>query len=332
MRILVTGGSGFIGTALLVSLLKSGHEVLSLDIEPPQNEAHWGIYKEVDILDADLLKKTMLDFEPTHVVHLAARTDLDGKSLDDYRANTVGVQNVIGALVEQSSVKQAIFASTKLVCFNGYDPKSEEDYCPDTFYGESKVEGERILRNVSSLNCHWCIVRPTSIWGPWFGIPYREFFLTIEKGYYFHPGRVNPPRSFGYVGNCVYQLEKIMSSPVESIHRRTFYLTDYDEFTIRQWANTISTKLKGREAYAVPEFIIHCAALVGDCLKKIGWKSPPMTSFRLKNMRTDTTGLPIESIKQITGPLPCTMEQGVDETITWLRRCGFIKKPRGSLF
>ena len=321
MRVLVTGGSGFIGTALLVSLREKGHEILNLDIEPPQNEKHSDIYRPGDILDWESLTKTIREFEPSHVVHLAARTDLDGKTLDEYKANTVGVRNMINALAKEASVKEAIFASTKLVCANGYRAKFDEDFCPDTLYGESKTEGERILRNDSSLQCPWCIVRPTSIWGPWFGVPYRGFFLAIDKGYYFHLGRYNPPRSFGYVGNVVFQIEKIMDAASESIQRKTFYLSDYDEFTIREWADAISKRLKGRGARTVPESVIQCAALAGDCLKKLGWRNPPMTSFRLHNMRIDTTGIPLESIKQISGPLlPYTMEQGVDDTIAWMKQ------------
>jgi GlcNAc-P-P-Und epimerase len=322
---LVTGGSGFIGTALLVSLRKAGHEVLSLDTQPPQNEAHRGIYREVNLLDAELLKRTVRDFGPSHVIHLAARTDLDGKDLDDYSANTVGVRNIVDSVAGETPVKQAIFASTKLVCRGGYCPRSDEDFCPDTLYGESKVQGEGILRSDSSLRCPWCIVRPTSIWGPWFGVPYLGLFLAIHRGYYFHLGRINPPRSFGYVGNVVFQIEKIMSSPPEMIHRKTFYLSDYDAFTTMEWANAISARLRGRPARTVPEFMMHCAALAGDTLKKLGWKNPPMTTFRLNNMRIDTTGIPLESIKHITGPrLPYTMEQGVEETIAWMKERNLI--------
>ena len=326
INVLITGGSGFIGTNLVQLCINKGWRVLSIDSMAPQNKEHDDAFLHVDILDAGLLKKTVQEFKPSHVVHLAARADLDGKDIGDYKANAVGVRNVIDALAKEASAKQAIFASTKLVCANGYRPKFDEDFCPDTLYGESKVEGERILRDDSSLQCPWCIVRPTSIWGPWFGVPYRGFFLAVDKGYYFHLGRCNPPRSFGYVGNIVFQLMKIMEATGESIHRRTFYLTDYEELTIREWADAISRRLKGRPARTVPEFMIQCAALAGDCLKKLGWKNPPMTSFRLNNMRIDTTGIPLESIKRITGPLlPYTMEQGVDETVAWMKQRNLIE-------
>jgi GlcNAc-P-P-Und epimerase len=325
-RALVTGGSGFIGTALLVSLRRAGYELLSVDIEPPQNEEHRDIYRAVDILDGGLLVKTVRNFQPTHVVHMAARADLDGKSVEDYKANTAGVQNVIDAVAEVESIQKVIFASTKLVCAGGYRPKSDVDYCPNTRYGESKVDGEYLVRNSTSLRCPWCIVRPTSIWGPWFDVPYRGLFMAVAKGYYFHVGGCNPQRNFGYVGNVVHQLEMLLVAPAEKIHGRTFYLTDYEDFTTREWADAISSHLKSRRVPTVPGFVLQCAARCGDVLKKLGWNNPPMTSFRLNNMRIDTSGLPLESIKEITGPqLPYTMEQGVAETIAWMRGRGLIR-------
>ena len=320
LSVLVTGGSGFIGTNLIQYLLSKNYQVMSIDEREPQNKDHLSVFKRVNILDLNLFRKTVQDFQPSHIVHLAARTDLDGKTIDAYSANTKGVQNLISIINNEMSVKQVIFTSTKYVYSVGYHPKSEEDYCPDTLYGESKVFGEKLVRENTDLKCTWCILRPTSIWGPWFSVPYRGFFIAVNKGYYFHPGKFSPLRSYGYVGNSVFQLEKVMQSSSEMIHRKTFYLTDYDEFTIRQWANMISNKLRGRSAFTVPESVIQLAAFAGDFLKKLGWKNPPMTSYRLHNMRQDTSGVPLAAIKQITGPIPYSMKQGVEETIAWMKQ------------
>ena len=318
-RILVTGGSGFIGTNLAARMLDKKFDVLSIDEKEPQDVKHATVFKKIDILDAEALAKVFAEFSPSDVVHLAARTGLNGKALADYSANTIGVANLLLAISKQSSVKRCIFTSSKLVCRTGYTPRHDKDYQPDTLYGESKVEGEKIVRSSESLRCDWCIVRPSSIWGPWFGVPYRGFFLTVAKGLYFHPGKVNPPKSFGYVGNVVYQIEKLLEAPRDVVQGRVFYLSDYDEFTIWKWADTISLKIGNKKVKTLPESLVKLVALSGDMLKKIGVKNPSLTTFRLKNMRADTTGIPLEPIKELTGPLPYTMEQGVDQTITWLK-------------
>ena len=86
----------------------------------------------------------------------------------------------------------------------GYQPDSDTDYCPTTAYGASKALGEEAVR-AAQLDVPWVIVRPTSIWGPWFDIPYRTFFDSIQHGRFFRidsaPGSVRlhsgSPRSRG---------------------------------------------------------------------------------------------------------------------------------------
>jgi len=326
-RILVTGGSGFIGTNLVEACLSAGDEVLSIDIEEPGNGDHLKVFRKVNILDRVALDDVFRDFAPVCVVHLAARTDLDANSdLDGYSANVKGVQNVVDAVSGQTSVKRCIFASTKLVCPTDYKVKSEYDYCPDTMYGQSKVAGEKIVRDCTTMCCDWCIVRPTSIWGPWADVPYGKFFRMVGRGFYFHPGRVDLPKSFGYVGNVVFQIRKILDAPREQIHQKVFYLSDYDTFTIRNWADTISAKLRNRRVRTFPEPVVRLIAWAGDLMKLCGIKEPPFSSFRLRNMQADTTGIPLEPIRRLTGPLPFSMKEGVEETVEWFRKHNLIQR------
>ena len=77
-RVLVTGGSGFIGTNLVQSYFKSGTPVLSVDTRPPRQPAHRAVWQRVDCSDSNAMRSVIDEFEPTHIVHLAARTDLQG--------------------------------------------------------------------------------------------------------------------------------------------------------------------------------------------------------------------------------------------------------------
>ena len=97
-RILCTGGSGFIGTHLVEHFLgHSSDAVLNLDIEQPKNFSHKKYWKCVDILDGESLKRAFLDFQPTHLVHLAAKADMEGKSIANFPANVIGTENVLNA-------------------------------------------------------------------------------------------------------------------------------------------------------------------------------------------------------------------------------------------
>jgi nucleoside-diphosphate-sugar epimerase len=142
---------------------------------------------------------------------------------------------------------------------------------------------------------------------------------------YHHPGRCDPPKSFGYVGNTVHQILALLNAPEPESQGRTFYLTDYENITIRQWAKVIAGELGVPYPTAIPTALAKLAARTGDWCKRLGWANPPLTTFRLRNMWQDTTGLPIDELKRITGPLPFTMEQGVSLTVKWLRESGQIE-------
>jgi len=322
-KILVTGGSGFIGTNLVEFCLNRGDEVLNLDIKPPRNPALVAAAERVDILDAKRLKEAVRSFEPEYIFHLAARTDLNGRSIDDYKTNTIGVKNLIEAAACVGSIRRVVFASSMYVCRLGYVPRDDSDYCPHTCYGESKVFGERIVREHAGDSFVWVIVRPTSIWGPWFDAPYKDFFAAVEKGLYFHPRGRQIKRSYGFVLNVVSQLIGLVSSEVEGhrIHSKMYYLADYRPVDVKQWADTIAVAFGKSKTHETPLFLMRLLAVGGDLSKRLGVRNPPLTSFRLNNLLTNAV-LDMNPIQSLCGECPYTLEAGVRITVEWIRRPG----------
>lgn len=317
MKVLLTGGSGFIGTNLVELLLCRGDEVLNLDLSEPRNPEHVRHWRQADLRDVDRISSIVTDFHPEVLFHLGARTDLLGNGLSDYRANTDGVRNIISAMQSAGSIKRVFFASSRLVCQIGYQPKSDEDYCPQNAYGQSKVETEKIVR-AAGLEIPWCIFRPTSIWGPWFDIPYKDFFLHVAKGRYFHPQGTPLRKSFGFVGNSVHQLLTLSQASPEVFHGRTFYLCDYPPIEVSEWADEIADEIGVKRPRRVPIGVLGAAAKAGDLLKSCGMKNPPLTSFRLNNL---TTQMPhdTEFLERSVGDLPFSRKEGVRLTVEWLR-------------
>lgn len=317
-RVFVTGGSGFIGTNLISHLLNKGYEVCSFDIEIPRNIEHKKYWVQGELLDGSSLLDSTRQFGPDYFVHLGARTDLEGKVSSDYLENIDGVQNVIEVLRSVGGIERVLFASSRLVCRIGYSPTSDQDYCPTTAYGESKVIGEQIVRqNADRIPCPWLIVRPTSIWGPWFGAPYKDFFVSILRGRYVHPRGVKIRKSFGYVGNTVYMLEKLASCDSTLVDKKTLYLSDYPPIDVKTWADQISTMAGKRKIVEVPTQLLALAAWVGDMAKLAGIESPPLTSFRLDNLLTNMV-YDTKDLESICGILPYSQEEGVQDTLNWL--------------
>lgn len=315
-RIVVIGGSGFIGTNLFHHLLKEKeYTLLNIDIHQPKIGGHKHLWKQVDICDANLLKKTIQEFRPDYVIHLAARTDLRGNELKDYDANIVGVSNLLDALEEIPNLKRAVFASSMYVCEPGYMPKDFDDYAPHTLYGESKVETEKIIKE---RNPHytWSIIRPTSIWGPWFGEPYDKFFRIVLNRMYFHMGKRACKKTYGYIDNAIYQIMSILQAPEEKVMRRVFYLGDYEPYDITEWADEIA-ECAGIKIPNIPYFLFVMTGWFGDFLKLFGI-SFPMTSFRLKNMTTNNVH-DLEPIKELAPNLPTSRQEGNVKTINWIQ-------------
>lgn len=320
--IIITGGSGFIGTNLVEHFSEQGWQVMNLDIAPPRNPRHLHLWQKVDLLNRESLIRAIAQFAPTYLLHFAARTDLkERQNLAGYAANIEGVCNIIDAIRETPSLRRVIFASSQLVCQLGYSPRHEWDYCPTTLYGTSKMIGERIVRTADEIGSVWCIVRPTSLWGPWFDVPYKNFFTVIARNLYVHPGQARTRKQWGFIGNTVYQVEKLLKAPEKEIHKRLFYLADFEPLELRRFADMVQQAFGSSPIHTAPSGLLRLAARAGDLLQRFGWKNPPLTSFRLLNMITDEL-CDTTPLQAIAGNLPYTTEQGIEMTVKWMRKNG----------
>lgn len=314
MRLLVTGGSGFIGTNLMAEFIKRGTPLLNLDWSRPLEPAQEPWWQEVDLMDARALEAAFTAFRPTHVVHLAARTDTDEKTdVDAYRQNHEGTRILLEVVKRFPSVQHIIVTSTQFVCEAGYQPKDDLDFKPFTVYGESKRRTEMITRE-AGLNCAWTIIRPTTIWGP-YSLRYRDvMFKVMRKGLYFHPGKGRVIRSYGYVGNVVWQIARMLDAPRDVVDQRVFYVGDRP-FDLKVWVEAVSRELVHKPVRYIPTWIIRTAALGGDVLKALGIPFP-ITSGRFRSMTSDYI-TPMDRTIEALGEAPWSMEQGVKEIVRW---------------
>lgn len=313
--VLLTGGSGFIGSRVYSELVASGYDVLSLDKSPPRHPSQK--HQVCDLLDQAGIIRVVSSFKPATILHLAARTDLaETQDINGYSANIQGVENVVAAIRATPSVRRCIFTSSQLVCHVRYKPKNDTDYAPINLYGESKVQTENIVRSSDGGGVTWCLVRPTTIWGPGMNGHYQRFLLMIQKGRYFHVGRKPLYKTYGYVGNAAYQFRRLMEVPAESIHQKTFYLADYEPLCLREWTTAFQIAFGASPIRTIPEGLARVCAGMGDMINAWGYGSFPFNSFRLNNVLAES-GFDMEPIESVCGPLPYSMKKGVEETAAW---------------
>ncbi len=313
MRLLVTGGSGFIGTNLMAYYIAMDIPLMNLDWNPPLDPAHEPYWTLCDIMDAKRMGDLFQEFKPTHVVHLAARADTDDTDILAYQQNDVGTERVLQVVKSTLSIERLIITSTQFVCEAGYQPKHDLDFKPFTTYGETKRRNEIAVRE-ADLPCAWTIIRPTTIWGP-FSLRYRDImFKVMRKGLYFHPSNKKVIRSYGYVGNVVWQIDRMLTLPRLDMNGKVFYVGD-QPIDLRIWVNAISRRLTGKPVRYIPAWLVRSIAFGGDILKTLGIPFP-ITTGRYRSMTSDYI-TPMDRTIAALGEAPFSLEKAVDETITW---------------
>ena len=315
-KILVTGGAGFIGINLVNELVHRGASVTVVDLKDPPQKS---IPTEVNFIKTDFTNteayKNALD-ECEFCFHLAARTDLSGKSLHDYAVNYDGTQKLIEAIKNNNKIKRFMFTSTQLVVgiFNETRFLDEsEPYKTRTLYGQSKTLGEKVtIELCKKNNIPFTILRPTSVYGPYGNEPYRDFFLMIKKNRYFHFGKADNLISMAYIKNIVEQM--VYLSAHAGADGGIFFASDLYPYTMRQFANA-GAEYWGKKLSTIPDFIVYPAAYALGLLKILGF-SPPLYPFRLKNIKSNYCYSLSNSLK--LGYMPkYGLSQGISETLKW---------------
>jgi nucleoside-diphosphate-sugar epimerase len=322
-KLLITGGSGFIGTNAVAYFVSKGWDVLNIAKDPPKDPSQSKMYRECNICDRDSVMGYFRDFKPEYVIHLAARTDLNGKVLQDYDPNITGTQNVVDATNEVGTVKRALYASTRLVFKMGYQHQHDYDYKATTVYGMSKIETERIVKAQPEGSVPWMLFRPTSIWGEWFDVPYKTFFLCIAKSRYLHPTGMAIPKHFGYVGNAVYEFDRYLHAPLEQVNGKVYFIADFDPIDVLKFGQVIQRAMNAPPIRQVPYGLLKAVALGGDLCKLCGYAEPPLSSFRLENIITPLV-FDLSREREICGELPYNTEAAVERTVKWMRDSGQI--------
>ncbi|GMR05065.1 MAG: UDP-glucose 4-epimerase GalE [Thermodesulfobacteriota bacterium] len=156
MKILVTGGAGYIGANVSKALKNRGHEVIVFDnlSRGHRDLVRWGVLEEGDLLDKKAVEGVFEKHHPSAVMHFAAYAYV-GESVVDpalyYLNNVVGSLNLVDA-ARSFNVKNFIFSSTcALYGESGKIPITEDlPLNPINPYGNTKLVIEKLLEDFSS--------------------------------------------------------------------------------------------------------------------------------------------------------------------------------------
>lgn len=169
VRVLVTGGAGFLGGALVRALVSRGEKVRSFSRGKYPELASLGVETfSGDLLDGAALQRASEGCDL--VFHVAARVGGWGSASSYHETNVRGTENVIAACRAQG-VHRLVYTSTPSVVHTGADIEGGDESLPyathfTASYPKTKAEAEKCVLASNSSNLATVALRPHLVWGP----------------------------------------------------------------------------------------------------------------------------------------------------------------------
>ena len=169
MKTLVTGGGGFLGSAIVRMLRQRGQAVRSLSRQwyPHLNELDVEQFQG-DLTDSATVERAVDDCDL--VYHVAAKAGVWGRYRDFFAANVTGTENVLNAC-RKLGVQRLVFTSSPSVVFHGGDMEGVDESVPypkkfEAYYPQTKALAEQMVLAANCPNLATVALRPHLIWGP----------------------------------------------------------------------------------------------------------------------------------------------------------------------
>ena len=313
MKILVLGGSGFVGTRLIPELLKN-HDVTIGDIV--QSNAYPQLWKKCDVCSVEDLRETMNGVDC--VVNLAAAHRDDVRPLSLYHTvNVEGAKNVCDTAT-LLKVKHIVFTSSVAVYgFPRWDYAEDADKTPFNEYGKTKLAAEAVYENWQRLSpenqLH--VIRPTVIFGENNRGNVYNLFKQLESGKFLMVGNGKNRKSMAYVGNVVAFLKWNIEN--NNSQYSVFNYIDKPDYCMKDLVNEFDAILNRKSSGIIIPYLI--GLLGGFCFDILAFltrKNFPISSIRVKKFCATTV---FNADKMLTSGFvpPYSMPEALKRTIEY---------------
>ena len=314
MKVLVTGGTGFIGRALVGALLAGGFQVrVAGRGQASLTGVDW--HPLGDLSGTVDWARALEGMEA--VVHLAGLAhrfpkdpDYDAALYD--RINHRATRDLVQAVARQPSITRFLFASS-LGVHGGSPPlpmTSLTPFSPATPYDHSKVEAERAIREVLAAGkVHWAILRPALVYGPGHPGNMAKLEGLILKGRPIPLGGPNL-RSFIFVDNLADVFVTYLAAPFPPSGRAWPVADGYPISTEALVAGMAAGMGRKARLVRLPSPVLGALTALGDGLGRLGLPSPWNSEVRNKllgDFHVDLTDLR----RELGWTPPFTPEEGL---------------------
>ncbi len=268
MKALVTGATGFIGSHLVSGLISEGFDVSCLVRSNSNLKCLEGLNVRLvkgDCTDEAFLSDAVKDVD--YVFHLAGLTKA-GCENDYYAANVKGTENVVNAIIKHNpDIKRLLYLSSLAAAGPSYDGNPLKEDCeprPVSVYGNSKLQGERIVYSHRD-KLPVTIIRPPAVYGP------RDkdmliFFKMVKSGVIPYWGKCY--YSFIYVDDLINGI--ILSTLSDEAKGEIFFMSDGDIYSSDDIIDSIAEALQKKAVKLnIPGFIMPVLGFISEKIKGV---------------------------------------------------------------
>ncbi len=323
--VLVTGGGGFLGSALVRLLVSKGETVRSFSRKRYNQLDTWGVEQvQGDICDLDAVKKACRNIEA--VFHVAARPGIWGRFQDFYQPNVAGTKNIIEAC-RCCGVQRLIYTSSPSVVFDGRNMAGVDETVPyprgfHAHYPRTKAMAEQLVLRSAADGPAAIALRPHLIWGP--GDTHMAPRIIARARRLRQVGDGTNMVDTIYVDNAAHAHILAESALKEKPHLsgRVYFISQDHPVALWEMINRI---LAAGGQPPVTKTISPAAAYLAGMLFEGVYRllrlqrEPPMTRFVARELAT-SHWFNIRAAKQELGYAPLvSMEDGLQRLAAWLQ-------------
>lgn len=318
MKAFVTGATGFVGSHLVEELIKNEFEVGVLIRNPEKKKLFSGLpvrFVPGSIDNIPLKEIENVDF----VFHLAGITKAV-RIKEYFSVNVNGTRNICEACAKHARrLKKLVIVSSLAACGpgKGMKPvKGDEGYIPQTPYGKSKFEADRVALSFSE-KIPLVILRPGGIYGPRDTDFYQIFKVAKNLGILPHPGLKKKLLNLVYVKDVV---KAILLSAEKTLSSGEILLVgDSKNYTWEEVKDVLSEVLgKNLRLLKFPKFLAYPPALFLQGISLITGKPYPLNLSRIPEFLADNWGMEITKTREKLGYAPSfDLKEGLKLTIKW---------------
>lgn len=296
VKVLVTGGGGFLGSYIVRRMIERGDQVRSFGRSPqPDNEKLGVEVIRGDIVDPEAVRSAVAGCEA--VFHVAAKAGIWGDESDYFKANVLGTRNVLSAC-EKENVHALVYTSTPSVVFSGEAFQGADESLLRTEGTElshyvttkARAEGEALAaHNHDGLRV--CAIRPHLIWGV--GDPHivPRIINRARKGRLRIVGEGSNRVDITHVQNAaeahLLALDALLAGKAGG---KAYFVSDGEPVVLWQWINDLLARLGEPEVKR--RISARSAYRIGAMLEGV-WRTlklkgePPMTRFVATELSKD---------------------------------------------